>query len=122
MHFHQWKRREFFALLGGAAAWPFSVRAQNTKKIPRIGILWPNPPATFEFVRQGLRERGYVEGQNIRFEFRGAESKLDQLPELARELVSIPVDVMVTLAPPATLAARNATQTIPIVFVAIGEP
>jgi putative ABC transport system substrate-binding protein len=115
------RRREFITLLGGAAAvWP--ARAQEVKKVPRIGVLWPNPPATFEFMRQGLRERGYIEGQSIRFEFRWAEGKLDQLPELARELVGIPVDVIVTLAPPATLAARNATQTIPIVFVAIGEP
>ena len=69
-----------------------------------------------------LEERGYIEGQNLDFEFRWAEGKLDQLPELARELVGIPVDLIVTLAPPATVAARNATQTIPIVFVAIGEP
>jgi putative ABC transport system substrate-binding protein len=69
-----------------------------------------------------LRERGYIEGQNVRFEFRWAEGKLDQLPQLARELVAMPVDVMVTLAPPATLAAKSATQTIPIVFVAMGEP
>jgi putative tryptophan/tyrosine transport system substrate-binding protein len=117
------KRREFITLLGGAAAaWPLAARAQDAKKIPRIGVLWPNPPATFEFVRQGLRELGYIEGQSIRFEFRWAEGKLDQLPELARELVGIPVDVILTLAPPATVAARNATQTIPIVFVAIGEP
>jgi putative ABC transport system substrate-binding protein len=116
------KRREFITLLGGAAVWPFAAQAQDAKKIPRIGVLWPNPPATFDFMRQGLRERGYIEGQSIRFEFRWAEGKLDQLPELARELVGIPVDVIVTLAPPATLAARNATQTIPIVFVAIGEP
>ena len=117
------RRREFIRLLGSAAAaWPFAARAQNPKKIARIGVLWPNPPATFEFIRQGLKERGYIEGQSISFEFRWAEGKLDQLPELARELVSIPVDVIVTLAPPATVAARNASQTIPIVFVAIGEP
>jgi putative ABC transport system substrate-binding protein len=73
-------------------------------------------------MRQGLREHGHIEGQNTRFEFRWAEGKLDQLPELAHELVGIPVDVIVTLAPPATVAARNATQTIPIVFGAIGEP
>jgi putative ABC transport system substrate-binding protein len=116
------KRREFVTLLGSGAAWPFAALAQDVKKIPRIGTLWPNPPATFEFVRQGLKELGYVDGQSIRFEFRWAEGKLDQLPELARELVGIPVDVIVTLAPPATVAARNATKTIPIVFVAIGEP
>jgi ABC-type uncharacterized transport system substrate-binding protein len=122
MQFGKLKRRDFITMLGGAAAWPCAALAQDAKKIPRIGVLWPNPPATFEFVRQGLRELGYIEGQSIRFEFRGAEGKLDQLPELARELVGIPVDVIVSLAPPATVAARNATQTIPIVFVAIGEP
>jgi putative tryptophan/tyrosine transport system substrate-binding protein len=117
------KRRDFITLFGGAAAgWPLGARAQQPRKIPIIGVLWPNPPMTFEFMRQGLREHGYIEGQNIRFEFRWAEGKLDQLPELARELVGIPVDVIVTLAPPAAVAARNATQTIPIVFVAVGEP
>jgi putative tryptophan/tyrosine transport system substrate-binding protein len=117
------KRRDFITLFGGAAGgWPLGARAQQPRKIPIIGVLWPNPPMTFEFMRQGLREHGYIEGQNIRFEFRWAEGKLDQLPELARELVGIPVDVIVTLAPPAAVAARNATQTIPIVFVAVGEP
>jgi putative ABC transport system substrate-binding protein len=117
------KRRDFITLFGGAAAgWPLAARAQQPRKIPIIGVLWPNPPMTFEFMRQGLREHGYIEGQNIRFEFRWAERNLDQLPELARELVGIPVDVIVTLAPPAAVAARHATQTVPIVFVAVGEP
>jgi putative ABC transport system substrate-binding protein len=115
-------RRDVMAALGGAVAWPVVARAQAVIKTPRIGVLWPNPPATFEFLRRGLKERGYSEGQNIRFEFRWAEGKLDQLPELARELVGIPVDVIVTLAPQAASAAKGATQTIPIVFVAIGEP
>ena len=116
-------RREFITLLGGAAAaWPVAARAQQAKKTPRIGVLWPNPPATFDFMRQGLKDFGYVEGQNISFEFRWAEGKLDQLPELAAELVHLQVDVIVTLAPQATLAAKRATQTIPIVFVAMGDP
>jgi putative ABC transport system substrate-binding protein len=115
------RRREFIALLGGGAAWPFAARAQQAKN-PRIGVLWPNPPATFEFMRQGLKDFGYVEGQNIGFEFRWAQGKLDQLPELAAELVRLQVDVIVTLAPQATLAAKRATQTIPIVFVAMGDP
>jgi putative tryptophan/tyrosine transport system substrate-binding protein len=85
-------------------------------------VLWPNPPATFEFMRQGLKDFGYAEGQNIAFEFRWAEGKLDQLPELVAELVRLQVDVIVTLAPQATLAAKDATQTIPIVFVAMGDP
>jgi putative tryptophan/tyrosine transport system substrate-binding protein len=118
------QRRDFITLLGGAVAasllWPRAVRAQQSKKVPRIGVLWPNPPATFEFMRQGLKDFGYVEGQNIGFEFRWAEGRLDQLPELAAELVRLQVDVIVTLAPQATLAAKHATQTI--VFVAMGDP
>jgi putative tryptophan/tyrosine transport system substrate-binding protein len=117
------RRREFITLVGGvAAAWPLAARAQQTKRIPRIGVLWPNPPATFEFMRQGLMDFGYVEGRNIDFEFRWAEGKLDQLSELGAELARLQVDVIVTLAPQATLAAKNATQTIPIVFVAMGDP
>jgi putative ABC transport system substrate-binding protein len=116
------KRREFITLLGAAAVWPVGARAQQAKKIPRIGVLWPNPPATFEFMRQGLKDFGYVEGRNIGFEFRWAEGKLDQLPELAADLIRLHVDVIVTLAPQATLAAKHATQTIPIVFVAMGDP
>jgi putative tryptophan/tyrosine transport system substrate-binding protein len=116
------KRREFIAGLGGAAAWPVVAHAQQSKKIPVIGVLWPNPPSQFEFLRQGLTELGYVEGKNIRFEFRWAQGKLDQLPELAQDLVHIPVDLIITLAPEATLAAQRATRTIPIVFVAMGCP
>jgi putative ABC transport system substrate-binding protein len=115
-------RREFITLLGGAAAWPLAARAQQGKKIPRIGVLWPNPPAMFDFMRQGLKDFGYVEGQNIAFEFRWAEGKLDQLPEMAAELVRLQVDVIVTLAPQATLAAKQAMQSVPIVFVAMGDP
>ena len=117
------KRRTFITLLGGAAAaWPLAAHAQQGKKIPRIGVLWPNPPATFDFLQQGLKDFGYVEGRNIAFEFRWAEGALDKLPEMAAELVRLQVDVIVTLAPQATLAAKQATQTIPIVFVAMGDP
>jgi putative ABC transport system substrate-binding protein len=116
-------RRKFITFLGGAAAvWPLTVHAQQSKKMPVIGVIWPNPPAQFEFIRQGLIDLGYVEGKNIRFEFRSAQGALDRLPELAQELVRLPVDLIITLAPPATLAAKRATQTIPIVFVAMGDP
>ena len=81
-------RREVVAALGGAMAWPLAAGAQAAKKTARIGVLWPNPPATFELIRQGLKERGYIDGQSIRFEFRWAEGKVDQLPELARELIA----------------------------------
>ena len=90
-------RRAFITLLGGAAAWPVAARAQPGKKIPRTGVLWPNPPATFDFLRQGLKDFGYVEGRNIAFEFRWAEGTLDKLPEMATELVRLQVDVIVTL-------------------------
>jgi putative tryptophan/tyrosine transport system substrate-binding protein len=117
------RRRDFIkGIVGAATAWPLAGRAQQVKKIPRVGVLWPNPPATFEFMRQGLTDFGYVEGRNIDFEFRWAEGRLDELPEMATELVHLRVDLIVTLAPPATLAAKNATQTIPIVFVAMGDP
>ena len=116
------RRRDFINVAGAAAAWPLVARAQQSRKVPLIGVLWPNPPATFEYMRQGLKDLGYIEGQNIRFEYRWAEGALDQLPELALDLVRIPVDLIVTLAPPATLAAQRATQTIPIVFVAMGDP
>ncbi|HEY7663420.1 MAG TPA: ABC transporter substrate-binding protein [Xanthobacteraceae bacterium] len=121
------RRRELIAWLGAGAVAPsfiglHAARAQQPKKIPRIGVLWPNPPATFDFMRQGLRDFGYVEGRNIGFEFRWAEGKLDQLPQLAADLVRLQVDVIVTLAPQATLAAKDATQTIPIIFVAMGDP
>jgi putative ABC transport system substrate-binding protein len=88
----------------------------------RLPIIVSNPPATFDFMREGLRDLGYVEGQNIAFEYRWAEGKLDRLADLAAELVDLQVDIIVTLAPPATLAAKQATQTIPIVFVAMGDP
>ena len=96
--------------------------AQQGRRMPVIGVLWPNPPASFEPIRQGLRDLGYVEGEKIAFEYRWAQDRLGALPELAAELVRLKVDVIVTLAPPAGLAAKAATRTIPIVCVAIGDP
>jgi putative ABC transport system substrate-binding protein len=116
-------RRAFLGVVtGGLLAAPRAGEAQPAGKVPRIGVLWPNPPATFDWFRQGLSDLGYTEGRNITFEYRWAEGKLGQLPELASDLVRLKVDVIVTLAPPAAHAAKNATQTIPIVFVAIGDP
>jgi putative ABC transport system substrate-binding protein len=115
-------RRDFIKVVASSAVgWPLVARAQQSKKMPTVGVLWPNPPDQLEFIRQPLAELGYVEGKNIRFEIRW-EGALDRLPELAQELVRIPVDLLLTLAPPATLAAKRATQTIPIVFVAMGDP
>ena len=115
------QRRKFISLLGGAvAAWPLSARGQQFK-MARIGALYIGlaDEASFKTaLREGLRELGYVEGQNIAFEFRSAEGKLDRLPELAAELVRIKVDVIVALYVPSALAAKQATREIPIVAIA----
>src|SRR5215510_9202931 len=102
-------RREFLATLGGAAAWPLAARAQQPAKLPTIGALVIGNISPEEFwreFRQGLRDLGYVEGQNIRFEFRSAEGKIDRLPELAAELVRLKVDVIVTWFTPTAVAAK----------------
>jgi putative tryptophan/tyrosine transport system substrate-binding protein len=119
------KRREFIMLLGGAAAvWPFAAHAQQPK-VPIIGALVIgniNPDQFWREFRQGLRDLGYVEGQNIRFEFRSAEGHLARLPELAAELVRLKVDIIVTWFTPTALAAKQATHEIPIVMAETGDP
>src|SRR5215831_15399506 len=117
------KRREFITLLGGVAAWPLAARAQQSEKIPRIGYLSPTgAQPRDEAFRQRLQELGYVEGKNIIIERRSAEGKFERLPALAQELVRLEVDVIVTAVTQASLAAKHATQTIPIVFVAVSDP
>ena len=114
-------RRVFITLLGGAAAWPLAARAQqSTVGIPRIGII-DDSPAWDEF-RQGLRELGYVPGRNIALEYRSAEAKVDRLYQAALELAVLPANVIVTYGSPATRAAQQATTTIPIVMIGIGDP
>jgi putative tryptophan/tyrosine transport system substrate-binding protein len=113
------KRREFITLFGGAVAWPLAARAQS--KVARIGALYIGLADAESFkkeLRERFRELGYVEGQNITFEFRSAEGKLERLPELASELVQLKVDVIVALYVPCALAAKHATREIPIVIVA----
>jgi len=117
------RRREFITALGGAAFWPVVARAQQPK-VARIGALYIGIADEESFkqgLRQGMSEQGYVEGRNVTFEFRSAEGKLDRLPELAAELVRLRVDVIVALYVPCALAAKKATQDIPIVILA-GEP
>ena len=109
-------------VVGGAEAW-----AQQPTKILRIGYLSNTDPANesarSEGIRLALRERGYIEGQNIATEYRYAEGKLDRLPELAAELVRLKVDVIVAAGgTPAILAAKNATGAIPIVFPTVSDP
>jgi putative tryptophan/tyrosine transport system substrate-binding protein len=98
---------------------PLTASAQ-LRKIPRLGLLDYTP--FWEPLRQGLRDLGYVEGQTIVLEYRPTDGRDERLPALAAELVRLPVDVMVTQGTPATLAARDATTTIPIVMVGAGDP
>jgi ABC-type uncharacterized transport system substrate-binding protein len=105
---------------GGAVAW-----AQQPKKAPRIGYLSPSDPASqstaSEAIRLALRERGYIEGQNIAMEYRYAEGKLDRFPELLAELVRLKVDIIVVSGGTIAIrAAKNATKTIPIVMMGTG--
>src|SRR5262249_31754945 len=114
------KRREFITLLGAAAAWPLAARAQQQGKIPRIGIIDDAP--MWNAFREGLRDLGYMEGQNIAFEYRTADGVPERLAEAATDLARLPVDVIATYGTPATSAAKRASTPIPIVMTALGDP
>ncbi|HKF11413.1 MAG TPA: ABC transporter substrate binding protein, partial [Xanthobacteraceae bacterium] len=121
------KRREFITLLGGAvAAWPLVARAQQAGKIYRVGFLANDPtiptqPAGQAFL-EGLRESGFIEGKNAIIERRFAEGRLDQYADLMAELVRLKVDVIVTSANEATLAAKRASINIPVVMMNVADP
>src|SRR5262249_61134026 len=113
-------------LLGGAAAWPVAARAQQAGKVPRIGFLGltspSDRPSLLDAFRQGLRELGWVEGQNIVIDYRYAEGRVDRLPDLAAELVRLKVDLIVSEGAQGGTAARNATETMPIVMITVRDP
>ena len=121
------RRREFITLIGGAAtAWPFVARAQQAGKIYRIGFLANDPtiptqPAGQAFV-DGLSESGFNEGKNVLIERRFAEGRLDRYADLMAELMRLKVDVIVTSANEATLAAKNASTKIPVVMMNVADP
>ena len=117
------KRRDFITLVGGAAAWPLAARAQQPK-VWRIGVLAPVPPmpAMLSTFRDGMRERGYVEGQNLSIDVRWPQGTFEHDPSPVAELINSNVDVIVAWATPAVNAARRATSAIPIVMVGVGDP
>ena len=120
------RRREFITILGTAAALPLAVHAQQTARVRRVGWLSPGSGTSDEnflaSFRDGLRELGWVVGQNIAIEPRWADGRFERLPDLAAELVRLKVDVIVANVTQASLAAKRATTTIPIVMVGVGDP
>ena len=118
------RRRDFFAGLGSAAAWPLLARSQASGKIPRVGVLValsaPHPFA--EALRSGMRDLGYLEGQTITIDWRYADMQFSKAVEHAAEFVRLQVDVIAAYHTPAVRAAMNATKTIPIVMAPAGAP
>src|SRR5262245_18804965 len=122
-------RRKFLATLGGAAvAWPLVARAQQATTVRRVGFLLPGGERTtavrgqLDAFRQGLKEYGWLEGQNISVEYRFAEGKEDALPAIAAELARLRLDVIVAEGTAAIQAAKTATQTVPIVMATSADP
>jgi putative ABC transport system substrate-binding protein len=120
------RRRFLLTSLAGALAAPLGTEAQQPGKVPRVGWLSPGSATSDETFlasfRDALRELGWVVGTNIAIESRRAEGRFERLPDLAAELVRLKVDVIVTVVTQASLAAKHATQTIPIVMVGVGDP
>ena len=120
------RRRDFITVVGGAIVWPAVAQARHAGKVYRMGILTtPNPQGgigLWSHLFDGLRDHGYVEGQNLIIEWRYSEGQAERWPELAGELVGLNVDVIVTSTTPAALAAKRITSTIPIVITSAFDP
>jgi len=121
------RRREFIALLGGAAAWPLAASAQQSTKLPRIGVLWHAGSAeqegsNFTELVKGFTDLGYVDGRNIILEHRFPNELPDRFKNMAAELVDSKVDVLISVGSNAAPYAKNATTTIPVIFVSVSDP
>jgi putative tryptophan/tyrosine transport system substrate-binding protein len=122
------RRREFITLLGGAAAWPLVARAQQSGPMRRIGVLMylaaddPDSPARVAAFAQGLQELGWIDGRNIRIDYRWGAGNTDRYRAYAAELVALAPDVILVSSGSALAAVQNATRTVPIVFVNVGDP
>jgi putative ABC transport system substrate-binding protein len=120
------RRRKFIGLIGGAAAWPLAARAQQSKKVPLIGVLYQGESAErqpdYTWLREGFKAVGYVEGINVIFEERYLANNLEKADLLAKELVDLKCDVLIGVTVTAAAALRRHTSTIPIVFVYNSRP
>ena len=126
MRFDQLKRRDFITLLGGAVAWPLVARAQQRGKLPTIGFLGSTTASIASqwvvvFV-QRLRELGWIEGHTVAIEYRWAEGRKERADELAAEFVQLKVDLIMTYGTQCAQAAKQATNSVPIVFALPGDP
>jgi putative ABC transport system substrate-binding protein len=121
------KRREFIAGLGGAAAWPIAVRAQQPGQMKRVGVLMALANNALgqgyaEVFQQELQRLGWTDGRNVAIDYRWGEGRIEPLAEFAAEFVRLKVDVIVTTSTPSTALAKEATSVIPIVMVGSGDP
>src|SRR3954469_9706746 len=121
------RRRAFLTAIAGSVAWPMASRAQQTRKIPRVGVLWHAANAEEEAAylaafQEGLKSLGYLDGRTIALEHRFPNEIPERFVRMAAELAANKPDVLVAVTPVAALAAKQATSTVPIVFVAVHDP
>jgi putative ABC transport system substrate-binding protein len=128
MHFHQWKRREFITLLGGAATWPLVARAQQRERMRRVGVLSPfaaddaEGQARLTAFAQALQQAGWTLGQNLRLDYRWGDGKPETMRKYAAELAALTPDVILAVGSAAVSPLQQVTHTIPIVFAFVADP
>jgi putative ABC transport system substrate-binding protein len=128
MQFDQLKRRELITLLGGAAAWPLTARAQQAERIRRVGLLMNLSENDLEAqrlltaLREGLAQLGWADGRNLRIDYRWASGDIGRIRTFAKELVELSPDIIVGYGTPVILALQQETRSIPILFLSITDP